>query len=220
MNLIKYYHKYHKVAMEQLKSIYNDTEPRMKALIHQTASISPDNENYKQSLLGIESQAAVLYWNYIRTMLSDDGIGFPGRERHGATDLMNCMLNYGYSLLYARIWQTLLYYKLNPADSLVHEPQPGKPTFVYDVIEMFRSQAVDRVIISLVQRKEPLEMADGLLSGNTRKLLAQNLTERFNRYEKYRGKERKFLQIIQLQAKEIAACIAEGSGYKPYIAKW
>lgn len=220
LNLIKYYHKYHKAAMEQLKNIYNDTEPRMKALIRQTALITSDNENCKQSLLGIESQAAVLYWNYIRTMLSDDRINFSGRERHGATDLMNCMLNYGYSLLYARVWQALLFYKLNPADSLVHEPQPGRPTLVYDVIEMFRSQGVDRVVISLVQKKEPLEINGGLLTGNTRKLLAQNLAERFNRYEKYRGKEQKFLRIIQLQAKEMAAYIAEDNRYKPYIAKW
>lgn len=104
LNLIKYYHKYHKDALEALKNIYKDTEPRMKDLIHKTTLIDKNSENYKQPLLAVESQAAQLYWNYIRVMLSDDGVGFPGRERHGATDLMNSMLNYGYFLLYARVW--------------------------------------------------------------------------------------------------------------------
>lgn len=85
---------------------------------------------------------------------------------------------------------------------------------------MFRSQAVDRVVIGLIQKKEPLEMNGELLADNTRKLLARNLAERINRYEKYRGKEQKFLRIIQLQAKAIAAYIAGDYPYKPYIAKW
>lgn len=35
---------------------------------------------------------------------ADDDVGFLFRERKGATDLVNSMLNYGYSILYARIW--------------------------------------------------------------------------------------------------------------------
>ena len=96
----------------------------------------------------------------------------------------------------------------------------GKPTFVYDIIELFRAQAVDRVVISMVQKKEPLTLKEGMLGTDTKKLLVQNLAERINRYEKYRGAEHRLCDIIHLQVKEIADYIDSGTKYKPYIAKW
>ena len=101
-----------------------------------------------------------------------------------ATDLVNSMLNYGYAILYARVWQALLRAQLNPYDSLIHVRQSGKPTFVYDVVELFRAQAVDRVVFSLIQKKEPVDTTDGLLSKETKKLLAKNVTERLEKREK------------------------------------
>ena len=162
----------------------------------------------------------VKYWAYIRELLSDDEVGFIKRERKGATDLVNCMLNYGYAILYTRVWQALLGAKLNPFDSIVHVWQPGKPTFVYDVVEMFRSQVVDRVVIALIQKGKPLKVEKGLLEDNSRKQLAKGVLERLNRYEKYRGEEITMEQIIRKQAKEIADWIDMGKHYKPYIAKW
>ena len=154
-------------------------------------------------------------------LLHDDDVGFYKRERQGATDLVNSMLNYGYAILYARVWQAVLAQKLNPSVSVIHAPQPGKPTFVYDIVELFRAQAVDRVVFSLIQRGEPLKMNKNLMSEPTKKLLTQNILERLNRYEKYRGEEIQFNEIIRRQVREIAAFISgESKIYKPYIAKW
>ena len=160
------------------------------------------------------------YWAYIRELLADDEVGFEKRVRKGAVDLVNCMLNYGYAILYARVWQALMAAKLNPFDSIIHVRQPGKPTFVYDVVEMFRSQVVDRVVITLVQKGRTLRMEKGLLDDNTRKQLAKSILERLNRYEKYRGEEMTMNQIIRRQAREIADMIETGKHYKPYIARW
>ena len=89
-------------------------------------------------------------------------------------------------------------------------------------MELFRSQAVDRIIISLIQKGEPLKIKeDGWLDEATRKLLTQNIFERLHRYEKYRNEEIKFLQIFQKQAREMAQYImGESKTFKPYIAKW
>jgi CRISPR-associated endonuclease Cas1 len=168
-----------------------------------------------------ESAAAVAYWQYIRKLLEDTKVTFESRERQGAKDLFNCMLNYGYAILYSRVWQALLAAKLNPSIGVLHEQQVGKPVFVYDFIEIFRAQAVDRVIISLVQKSEPLSMDKDLLNVETRKLLVKNILERLNRYENYRGEETRFGDIIKRQAREISTFISvEAGSFKPYIAKW
>ena len=160
------------------------------------------------------------YWSYIRELITDDDVEFQTREHKGATDLVNSMLNYGYSILYARVWQSLLYRQLNPSLGVLHVPNQAKPTLAYDVIELFRTQAVDRVVISLVQKGEKLEIKNGFLSDETKKLLMQNLIERMHRYENYRDKECRLCDIINCQTKEIADFIDNGKTFRPYIAKW
>lgn len=220
LNLIKYFHKYHKKTSSSLCTKYNEIVPKLMSIIKSVNLYKISNQDYRTDIMGLEATGAVLYWDYIRELISDDNVGFLHRERKGATDLVNCLLNYGYSILYARIWQALLFRRLNPMDSIIHVPQTEKPTFAYDVIELFRSQAVDRIVISLIQKGESLKISKGLLSDATKSLLVQNVVERINRYEIYRNKECRLYDIINLQAKEIAEYISNGVLYKPYIAKW
>lgn len=142
------------------------------------------------------------------------------REHKGADDLFNNLLNYGYSILYAKVWQAILGAKLNPFDSIIHVKRKGKPTLVYDLIEIFRSQVVDRVAISLIQKGHELQLKEGLLDDETRKILVSSIMERLARYEKYKGVETKMEAIIQKQAQLYAAAISGKDKFKPYIAKW
>lgn len=218
--LVKYFHKYHKHASSRLAVQYDELGAfytRFKAFLH---TGDKSDGQYIVSLVGQESQGAVKYWGYIREMLSDDNVNFEKREHRGAKDLVNCMLNYGYAILYSRVWQALLEAKLNPFDSIIHVRQSGKPTFVYDVVEIFRAQVVDRVVISLIQKGMTLKVENGLLDDNTKKTLSKNILERLNRYENYRGEEITMEQIIRRQAKEIAAYIDKNITYKPYTSKW
>ncbi|GHT62509.1 CRISPR-associated endonuclease Cas1 [Bacteroidia bacterium] len=219
--LIKYFHKYHKTGNTSLEECYNKTTKHLDELIKKIKNFHSESSDYNEKLIACEASGATFYWEYVRQLLVDDEVAFENRERHGATDLFNSMLNYGYALLYSRVWQAVLAAKLNPAIGVLHAYQPGKPTFVYDIIEIFRAQAVDRVIISLVQKSEPLGMDKKLLDEETRKLLVQNVLERINRYEKYRKNEIKFIDILRQQVREIAAYISgKEKTFKPYIAKW
>jgi len=216
--LIKYFHKYHKFKNTNLQSKYEDLLLFYSTTKKQIKEYS-DMESLVK-LVGHESQAAIKYWAYIRELLNDDKIEFIKREHKGATDLVNCMLNYGYAILYARIWQALLAAKLNPHESIIHVRQSGKPTLAYDVIEIFRPQVVDRVVIGLIQKKRKLNVVNGLLDNETRCILAKSIIECLNRYEKYHGEEVTMQDIIFRQAKEIAIWIDKEIRYKPYIAKW
>ncbi len=219
-NLLKYFHKYHKnhfpnlqEKMDAMKECVNTFKKwRKRAKIS-----SPD---YMQKLVGHEAQIAIRYWEYIRVLVSDDKVGFERREHQGATDIVNSMLNYGYAILYTRVWQALLAAHLNPFDSLIHARQEGKPTLVYDVVEIFRSQVVDRIVISIVQTGQDADIKNGLLTDSTRKLLVSSIMERLARYEKYQGEETKMEQIIFQQAKLLAKAFDGTEKFKPYVAKW
>ncbi len=179
-----------------------------------------DEPNFIMKLMGHEAQVAIRYWDYIRELIRDDNVGFERREHQGATDLVNSMLNYGYAILYVRVWQALLAAQLNPFDSLIHVRRSGQPTLVYDLIEIFRSQVVDRVVISLIQKGQDLAVRNGLLTDKTRQLLVKSVMERLARYEKFQGEEMHMEQIILRQAKLLAKAFSETETFKPYVAKW
>lgn len=216
--LLKYYHKYHKghypsliEKMDAIESTIGQFK-NWKKMKH--------GDDFMQKLTGHESQVAIRYWDYIRELLADDNVDFAQRTHRGATDLINSMLNYGYAILYVRAWQALLAAGLNPFEGLVHTRAEGKPALVFDFVELFRSQVVDRVVISLIQRGQELEVRNGLLTDSTRQTLVKSIMERLARYEKYHGEEMKMENIILCQAKLVAKAFSGDDEFKPYVAKW
>lgn len=217
-NLIKYFHKYHKDTSDVLVEKFEEISPVLTETIASVKNLG--KEDFITKLSACEARGAEQYWSYVRTLINDDGVEFEKRIRRGAKDLVNSLLNYGYAIIYARIWRMLLSRKMNPCESVIHVRHRGKPTLVYDIIEMFRTQAVDRVVISMLQRHEPLSVSNGMIDKESKGLLVKNIAERLNRYEKYRGKETRLVDIIDKQIKEISDFIGEGITYRPYIAKW
>ena len=218
--LLKYFNKYHKSHYPQLQPKMEMMEEVAERFKQWRKQAKLTDDGFLKELIGHEAQVAIRYWDYIRELFSDDNVKFEQREHQGAKDLVNSMLNYGYAILYARIWQALLAAKLNPFESLIHVQREGKPTLVFDMIEIFRSQVVDRVVISLIQKGQDLEVRNGLLTDTTRQLLIKSVMERLARYEKYQGQEMKMEQIIQSQAKLLAKAFEGTDKFKPYVAKW
>ena len=220
LGLLKYYHKYHKNHFPHLLEKMETMEANVDKFLEFKKQGDISEQDFMKQLIGHESQIAISYWDYIRALLADDEIEFEHREHKGAHDLFNCMLNYGYAILYSKVWQALLGAKLNPFDSFIHVRRDGKPTLVYDMVEIFRSQVVDRVVISLIQKGFELEMKDQLLTDDTRNLLIKSIMERLARYEKYQGAETKMEIIIQKQASLLASAVMGKNKFKSYIAKW
>lgn len=218
--LLKYFNKYHKSHYPQLQPKMEMMEQTVGDFKEWKRKMNVGVEDFISKLMGHEAQVAICYWDYIRELISDDNAGFERREHQGAKDLVNSMLNYGYAILYVRMWQALLAARLNPFHSLIHARQEGKPTLVYDMVEIFRSQVVDRVVISLIQKGQDLEVRNGLLTDHTRQLLVKSVMERLARYEKYQGQEMKMENIILRQAKLLAKAFEGTDKFKPYVAKW
>lgn len=218
--LVKYFNKYHKSHYPRLEPKFERLEQVVDEFKRWKKTIKTFDVHFMQNLLGHESQVAIRYWDYIRELFADDKVNFENREHRGATDLVNSMLNYGYAILSVRVCQALLAAQLNPYESIIHAHRDGKPTLVYDVMEIFRSQVVDRVVISLIQKGQELEVRNGLLTDKTRQLLVKAVMERLARYEKFRGEEMKMEQIILRQAKLLAKAFDGTENFKPYVAKW
>lgn len=220
-NLIKYYHKYHKSFDEGFVREYEDKLARMEKIEEELKSMGDmDHDTLRGKLFSIEGRSAAAYWDIVRTLL-DEIIYFEGRVGQGARDLVNALLNYGYGILYSKVWQAVTRVGLNPYVSFLHVPQAGRPTLLYDLIEEFRPQAVDRVVFSMINRRVELKMEKGLLSHETRNRVAAGVLERINTVEKFRGREMRLGDILIGQVRAVAAYLTGEKGrYAPYIAKW
>lgn len=221
MSLIKYYHKYRKTFDEGFVIEFNDKLQRMERITAEIkVLIGDEHEILRGKLFSIEGRAAAAYWDVIKTLL-DDEIVFEGRIGQGATDLVNSMLNYGYGILYAKVWQTVQRIGLNPYISFLHKSQNGKPTLIFDLIEEFRPQAVDRVVFSQINRGVEFKMEGTQLSLETRKILAEEVFARIHTVETFRGREMRLVEIMEEQARNIASFLLdETKRYSPYLAKW
>lgn len=221
INLAKYWNKYRKGCDEDYAAAYKEKITVMERLAAEAAEVeAPDIETLRGRLLSIEGRAAELYWDLVEAVLNED-VDFEGRVRRGATDLVNCLLNYGYGILYSRIWDALHREGLHPGISYLHTFQEGKPTLTYDLIEEFRQQAVDRTIFPLITRGEELEVENGRLSEETRKRVAVKVIERINTVETFRGKQMRLYEIMRHQAKALSDFLMDRTDrYRPYRAKW
>lgn len=220
-NLVKYWHKYRKHCDEDYANSFSERIGLISQLAKEAHTVeAPDIETLRGRLLSIEGRASSAYWELVEKLLNDD-IEFEGRVRKGATDLVNSVLNYGYGILYSRVWQAVSAAGLNPHISYLHTEQPGKPTLVFDMVEEFRQQAVDRAVFPLITKGEELKIEKGMLETETRRRVAERVLERLNTVETFRGSETRLSFIIRNQSTALADYLTgKSTEYRPYCAKW
>jgi len=218
--LLKYYHKYRKTTDDDYVEVFEQRTLTIETAIEKIAGLGGKGlDETRASLMGHEGIAAAAYWDMIVRLLNNYTI-FTGRERQGAKDLVNSMLNYGYGILYARVWQAVIAERLNPHISYLHVMEKGKPTLAFDLIEEFRQQVVDKTVFSLITKGEELANKKGQLTQETKQRLIEKILERLNHKEKFRGKELRMSEIIRFQAHAYAQHLLGIKKYKPYVGKW
>lgn len=179
-----------------------------------------DGRNPRAFWMGLEGNAAHLYWEAVGKIISEKA-EFPGRRHRGAADPVNCMLNYGYGILYAQVWAAILRAGLEPFAGFLHTDRPGKPSLVLDLTEEFRAPVVDRVVIAAVNLGQTAVLKDGLLTQDSRADLADKIFRRLESRETMAGKSYQIRSIIQMQARQIASYLREQTPrYRPFRFKW
>lgn len=176
-------------------------------------------DDVRSTLMGMEGAAGRIYWEAVKVVVSEK-TDFLGRERRGAVDAVNSLLNYGYGILYATVWGAALNAGLEPFAGFLHVDRPGKPSLVLDLVEEFRQPVVDRAVISHVNLGEAVKMEGGMLSEETRRYFAGRVLERLESLETVKGKKYQVRSIIQMQARNLAMFLRDKGDYKPFSFKW
>src|SRR5208283_5240032 len=165
--------------------------------------------------MGVEGNVAVFYWEQIQKVIpaklefTSRCVGRTNRPI-GAADTVNCMLNYGYSLLEAECLRAINSVGLDTHVGFLHEMQAGKYSLAYDMQELFRF-IVDLAVINLIEN-DRMDKKDFIRTENyTLKLRstgARKITDEINGWLNksvgYQGKETSWDYVIFLKARELA----------------
>lgn len=109
-----------------------------------------------EELMGIEGNIRKQYyaaWNVI----VDQDIHFEKRVMHPPDNMINSLISYVNSMIYTKVLSEIYHTQLNPTISYLHEPGARRFSLCLDLSEVFKPLIGDRLIFSLLNRKQITE---------------------------------------------------------------
>lgn len=170
-------------------------------------------DDIRNTLMSYEGNAGRKYYEAL-SYLVPDRYPFKGRSSRPAEDEFNCLLNYGYGVLYSKVEKACLIAGLDPYVGILHTDNYNKTSFVFDVIEMYR-HLIDRLVMKLLGQKKVnksyfAEIPGGLtLNESGRKFFIQNLNEYFNEMITHNDRPMRRDNIIQADMHRLANRLIE-----------
>jgi len=214
------------LAKSRNNDILSTQRDKLKEFSHKIDEI-PDKpaEDIRGSIFGVEGQASIEYWKGFKSVL-DEKFGFESRSGRGAQDPVNSMLNYGYAIIQADIWRTLHLAGLDPYCGFLHSDRKGRTSLVFDLMEEFRQQIVDKTVLSILNRKQvdtdDFELKDGymIILQKARRLLIKSIQLKLSSKIDFNEKSIKYNDIILHQARLIGKFLENKEKYVGFYLRW
>lgn len=113
-------------------------------------------EESLDALRGREGESASTYFGVFTGMiaLGADQFEFTTRNRRPPTDPVNALLSFLYSMLSHDARSACESAGLDAAVGFLHRDRPGRPGLALDLMEEFRAFLVDRLVLSLINRRQ------------------------------------------------------------------
>ena len=195
-------------SLEKLSKTYNKT-----------------SDSIRNRIMGIEGQASVEYWTGFADVLEDKW-NFNGRSGRGAQDPVNSLLNYGYAVVESEIWKSIYLAGLDPYCGFLHSERYGRASLVFDLIEEFRQQIVDKTVLSIVNRNQVStdDFEEGgnitLMNDKSRRLLIAKIMDKLNSKVEFNGNQMSYSDIIMYQGRLMAKFLTHEAQYVGFHLRW
>ncbi|MFA0753076.1 MAG: hypothetical protein IMHGJWDQ_000844 [Candidatus Fervidibacter sp.] len=176
------------------------------------------------ALMSSEGRVREAYYAAFNEIL-DLETSFEKRVRRPPDNMVNALLSFGNSLLYAAVLSELYVTQLNPTVSYLHEPSQRRFSLALDIAEIFKPLIVDKVIFRMLNRGMMSEEdfasvgeAKGIyLKEDARKKFAREFEETMQTTVQHRKLKRSvsYRQLIRLEGYKL---IRHLLGIEPYQA--
>jgi CRISPR-associated protein Cas1 len=190
------------------EKVINECVVSLEKKIYMLQKMKGSLEEKRNSLMAIEGMAGKEYFGALNYIMPDR-FKFKGRSRSPAKDEFNCLLNYGYGVLYSMVEKGCILAGLDPYIGFIHTDNYNKKSLVFDLIEIFRILVDKTVIYLFSKRKVKKEYFDQIKNGLSlnqegKAVLITALNETLEKKVRYRGRNIKNRNIIQFECHRIA----------------
>ena len=141
-NLLLYY------ASKLQKSDLKEAASIIKLYIHKL-----DTTELVEELRGYEGIASKVYFEAFGRIFDSRQWDWSGRNRRPPRDPVNSMLSYGYAFLEREVRTSIAGIRLDPRIGFLHSNNGRKDSLVYDMMEMFRQNVIDKFVLKIINKK-------------------------------------------------------------------
>jgi CRISP-associated protein Cas1 len=197
-----------KIILDWLKLRYPETEYDFSKEEQKLSEAKTINE-----IMLSEARVGGMYWKKIIKVLPQKyefETRKTNKQRFGAGDIVNCMLNYGYAILEAECLRAIHSAGLDAHVGFLHEMNLGKNSLAYDLQEPFRF-LIDLAVVSIIEKGE-INKRDFIRTENYNlrlrpsgaKKLLKEISVWLNRKVNYDGQKCKWSYVMLTQTRDLA----------------
>ena len=181
-----------------------------------------------EQLMQAEGQAREAYYQAFDLILDNPDFAFKARTRRPPQNRLNALISFGNSLLYTAVLSEIYKTHLDPRIGFLHATNFRRFTLNLDVAEVFKPIYVDRLIISLIQKRQiQAKHFDTRLGGiylkeGGQKIFLKAWEERLQTTIYHRGLRRNasYRRLIRLELYKLEKHLLGEQEYKPFRARW
>jgi CRISPR-associated protein Cas1 len=225
LNLLDELSKYHEI--EHIVKIKRLSHKDRILQIHKNLEKQDISKSIRQ-LMTCEGQIAESYLKMMVEIFNkiNPEFHFTGRKdktnsrNYNASDEINALLNYGYSILESEVRKTINSVGLDYSIGFLHEINQSHTPLVYDLQELFR-WLIDLSVIELLEERK-IKKSDFIITENyhtklrenTAKMLIEKINGNFNHKIQYKNKKRySYQNILHDKVQQLANFILDKQKY-------
>jgi len=193
---------------EEKEQFVRDLAQEIRAFKVKLKNIHGLIKNIRNKLMSYEGNIGRKYIEGL-SFLVPSRYEFEGRSQRPAQDEFNCLLNYGYGVLYSKVEKACILAGLDPYIGILHTDGYNKRSFVFDVIELYRHH-ISKLVMKLLARKRINisyfdEISGGLtLNEKGKEFFIKKLNKYFDKKVEHKGQNMKRENTIQADMHSIA----------------
>ena len=180
-----------------------------------------------QELMGIEGNIRKKYYAAWSVIINQE-IEFDKRVMHPPDNMINSLISFVNSLVYTRTLSEIYHTQLNPTISYLHEPGIRRYSLCLDISEVFKPLIGDRLIISLLNRKQITEKSFTKelnylhLKKDASKLIVSEFEKKMKQtiMHKELGRQVSYQYLIRLEAYKLIKHLIGEKEYEGFRIWW
>lgn len=177
-----------------------------------------------EDMLLIEARLKFLYYHAFNMILKDEDYVFTRRSRRPPEDEINALISFGNVLLYNQLQQIIWKTSLDSRFGVIHAANRRETSLNLDFADVFKPVIVDRVIFSLINRRqirkeEHFERNENnavYLNKAGKKIFIEMFEEKLHSKIVIKGKQKTYLQLMEQHIYEYQQYVRDEKMYKPY----